>query len=584
MSKSTSDAQTSDNIIIPPVPPNWDRCHAYNERKRRYCKQMPIPGQCIENNQPKYCGNHRHLMDEWLLKHGVSADVDINNNQTKRPRINSKDDKTTTPYVKKKDRGKRIPCPIDPSHMIFESAISKHVLICPAVKLKQEVTSKEYYSEGINLGGHGELGKRVSSEERNVVMDVEEAKELAMAVLRVFHYIFLSPSGKSKDGCKVKKTLVMKDDSNEYISPSIEQLQSITEDEIYNALEEVDLSKKEDSGSKLTDAIDKHKVRAGGPRHLQQISSILGHVRQKGLMDTTQKSENHNPLVIEMGAGRGMTGLIVAGAMGASLDQDDATHPTKVNLVLVERSGTRGKAEGRVRAAERGKYSKDDCLRLDLVESIRVKCDLSHVDMSKALPKTISDSSKRIVIAKHLCGAGTDLALKSLRNLGWIDGCVMATCCHGLCTYSEYVGRGRLVALFSSLGGLPFGEKEFNLMRRWTSASVADGKPFVSTESVESDADNELKEEHNTIHDGGEKSYLPFSLFAVLQELGLSCGSKGLGRACQRLIDYGRCEYIRSTLFAGDNSPSGEAFDVDMCHYVSRDVTPQNALIVASRR
>mmetsp|Transcript_7007 Transcript_7007/g.14062 ORF Transcript_7007/g.14062 Transcript_7007/m.14062 type:complete len:103 (-) Transcript_7007:242-550(-) len=58
---------------------------------------------------------------------------------------------------------------------------------------------------------------------------------------------------------------------------------------------------------------------------------------------------------------------------------------------------------------------------------------------------------KTMVVAKHLCGAGTDLALKSLRDLasaGAIDGCVMATCCHGLCSWKEYVGRDHLRSLF----------------------------------------------------------------------------------------------------------------------------------------
>ena len=68
-----------------------------------------------------------------------------------------------------------------------------------------------------------------------------------------------------------------------------------------------------------------------------------------------------------MGAGRGMTGLVVAGAMGASMQSENA----KVQLCLVERAGTRGKAESRVRMSK-GTQLKDDCLRLDLVDVTRV--------------------------------------------------------------------------------------------------------------------------------------------------------------------------------------------------------------------
>ncbi len=56
--------------------------------------------------------------------------------------------------------------------------------------------------------------------------------------------------------------------------------------------------------------------------------------------------------------------------------------------------------------------------------------------------------------AKHLCGSGTDLALKSLQTIptGNIDGCVMATCCHGLCEWSDYTGRDCLLRLFCGGG------------------------------------------------------------------------------------------------------------------------------------
>lgn len=493
--------------------------------------------------------------------------------ETKRARPNSQNNKT-------KDRGKRVPCPIDPSHFIFESAIAKHVLVCPAVRQKKEVTSKEYYCEGINLGGFGDLGRSADSAEgsgNSFVDSSDDAKKLALAILRVFHHVFLSS----------KISILDAKDKQCATTLSKQQLQNITEQEIYDALPEVDLSKVEE-GASLADAINKCRIRAGGSRHQHQIASILGHIRQKGLMETKQ-SEAKDSLVIEMGAGRGITGLVVAGAMGASLGKHaDINSSGKVKLCLVEKSGTRGKAENRVRAAERDKHSKDDCLRLDLVEVSRVKCDLAHVDMPKALTtcQMSPDSSKIVVVAKHLCGAGTDLALKSLRGIGSIDGCVMATCCHGLCTWSEYVGRNCLLALFRSevVGELPnFGENEFNLLKRWTSASVL-GAPIF--DSIELDADNTTKEEHShfdTTEEGNKGRYYS-NILSVVKELGLTCGGNGLGRACQRLIDYGRRDYMMNNLFVtDDNSSNDNAYNVDLCHYVPRAITPQNALLVASK-
>ena len=546
---------------IPQLPQDWDRCHAYNTRKRRYCRQMPIPlssGQLekctnnIDDSQPppRYCGNHRHLMDEWLAKEEVDAN---SKNETKRPRTNSH---TTC----MNNRGKRVPCPIDPSHYIYESAISKHILVCPAVKLKQEAAKKEYYCEGINLGGFGEMGCSSSNATTttitNTTMDMTEAKDLAVAILRVFHHIFLPSSSSSSSSSK-----------DESAQLSIQQLQSITEQDIYNALPEVDLSSVEEgsSGDKLTNAISRNRIRAGGPKHIHQIASILGHVRKRGMISTS----TNPPLIVELGAGRGMTGLIVTGAAAANSSQ-------KVALCLVERSGSRGKAETRARTAAEGKQSADDCLRLDLVDVTRVKCDLAHVDMSKALTMT---SPNKIVIAKHLCGAGTDLALKSLRNAGKIDGCIMATCCHGLCTWNEYVGRKFFLDMFciEAVGGLPFfGERQFSILKRWTSASVLEDRPSTS----KTNDTIKLDEEHHNDTSVEDKGRYP-NIFAVVNELGFACGGNGLGRACQRLIDHGRCEYMRNHL---NDSTTGEAFDIDMVHYCSRDITPQNALIVASKK
>ncbi|KAL9190192.1 hypothetical protein ACHAXT_007403 [Thalassiosira profunda] len=543
----------------PPLPDGWDRCHAYNRKKSRYCRQMPLPpsAQCFAN-QPRYCGNHRHLLEEWLSnnEHMMCAPGD-GGSAAKRQRTDPQ------PEVKpsnrsQKERGKRVPCPVDPSHFIFESAIEKHVLVCPAAVQKREVEGKAYYSEGINLGGFGELGTVGADDD---MCDLEEAKKLALEILRVFRGVFLAPGGNAFNAGSTQS--------------KSEQLQSITEQEIYDALPEVDLSTTEEGmeaamcsvdakGGKLTDAIARHKVKAGGPRHLQQIASILGHVRQNELIPASACEAGSKPLVIEMGAGRGMTGLVVAGATAVSAG--------RVMLCLVEKAGTRRKAETKARiAAYRGDHAKEECLRLDLVGIDRVKCDLAHVDMSKALHP--SNSAKRVVVAKHLCGAGTDLALKSLRNLDAIDGCVMATCCHGLCTWTEYVGRDCFQRLFGSC----FGEREFNLMKRWAPASVLND----SSKYARRNSDEEVQEEHSDRIAEDLKGRYP-SIAAVVNEAGLSCGVRGLGRACQRLIDYGRCEYMQNQLF-GASSEAGECMAVKMLHYVSRDVTPQNALLVASK-
>ena len=614
MSKVNNERGRADkDLVVPPqLPPNWDRCHSYNPLRRRYCRQMPVPfsGNNPNQHQPRYCGNHAHLLEEWLSINGQNlsgrARTDDDVEPTRKiPRMNNHPSNLNEGGGRnKKNRGKRVPCPIDPSHLVFEGSIHKHVLVCPAAKRMQEVTGKEYYCEGINLGGFGGMGAVHDS----VVGDLIDAKELAYSVLRVFSHLFLASESGGHIG--------LFNDIGVTCKLSTQHLQNITESQIYDALPETDLSGEEEeipydstssmSSSVVVDsteneatqndevgtksaavvtgrlslAITKHRIRAGGPRHLRQIASILGHVRYEGLISTTDVEPEEDSLIIEVGAGRGMTGLVVAGAMGASMENDDA----KVHLCLVERSGTRGKAESRVRMSK-GTQLKDDCLRLDRVNVSRVRCDLAHVDMTKALGahQTSTDFSKTVVIAKHLCGAGTDLALMSIRNLASIDGCVFATCCHGLCNWNDYVGRNCLLSLFcSKTGGLTsFGENQFNLIKRWASASV-ERRPNARTSGSNG---NKTEEDHNILPDDDDDDKGTCSnIFAVVNELGLVCGGKGLGRACQRLIDYGRCDYMRNTLLASDRSSSGGVtYNVRLFHYVPSEVTPQNALIIATK-
>jgi tRNA:m4X modification enzyme len=522
---------------------------------------MPVP------DGPQYCGNHIHLfVDDGPSHTSKRSKTDTSTNVVECKSI-------------QKERGKRIPCPVDPSHCIFESSLQKHVLVCPAAKHEQDVASQEYYSKDVNRGGSGEISAGSVDTMTNGEMS-KQHHDLAMAVLRVFCHIFRSNEN----------------DNNIHIE-SVDQMRNLTEQDIYNSIPEVDLSYVEEKMSKesvedeeqtqavgqLSKAIKRHRIKAGGPRHVHQIASILGHMRQTGLLDT-DATISMTMNVVEMGAGRGMLGLVVAGSAAAAA-------ASNVRLFLVDKSGSRAKAETKIRTANKdaatGSNQNDsqpeDCIKLDSVQVTRIKADLAHVHMPTALP-FLSDQfankpkeSKTIVIAKHLCGSGTDLALKSLSDIapvGSIDGCIMATCCHGLCDWNDYTGRDTLLKLFCSVGGLSrFGKEEFDVMKRWTSASVLEDRCRSSNDD----------EEHTVDREGNDRTN-DLNAFNVVQKLGLACGGNGLGRACQRIIDFGRTEYMRNILFCTQEAEKRALFDVKLFHYVPRKVTPQNALLMACKK
>jgi tRNA:m4X modification enzyme len=435
------------------------------------------------------------------------------------------------------DNRRRIPCPFDPSHDINEDQVEKHRKVCPKLTRQKEQETRPYYRQDINGGGYGELGSTTSTESSDDG-NPEWAQQIAVKVLEIHQRLYGGTTTKQAS-------------------------HTITKDDIHDAIPMKDLSQPEMDGG-LPEAVEHFRIRSGGVRHLRQQASLLGHLRRTGvLLPTPNTSTPSAPHVefLEMGAGRGMLGLVASGVAAACGAQT-------VRLTLVERAGTRSKADTVLRKAKES----TSYMKLHTVDWSRIQCDLAHVDVPSILASSSDDSAESVgekrkappgakqlvVVAKHLCGAGTDLALKSLRGLD-VDVCLMATCCHGVCSWELFVGRNFLIQEF---GDTSFGSAEFELLRKWSTGTVAHLK------SADKDSEHQPAE----IDDRD-----PCSVAAVVRSLNLKCGIQGFGRACQRLLDGGRCDYMRKVLFA-------DTHDVELCHYVDADVTPQNAVLVAKKR
>ncbi len=374
---------------------------------------------------------------------------------------------------------------------------------------------------------------------------------------------------------------------------------AITNEDIHGAIPVKDLSADEMQAG-IREGFLSHHIKSGGEHHTTQIASLIGHLRQMGFFQrqtqqptssttdtaktaaTVDDEDNDVPLVImEMGAGRGMFGLTAAGVANASgLD----TH-----FFMVDRAGSRSKAEKAFRNLK--KTTDRSYLKLDEVNWCRLCCDVSHVNLPVVLERDETYSKARIlVIAKHLCGAGTDLALKSLIPIREkINACLIATCCHGICSWEHYVGRDILRRVMEGQesdddidGSLPsFGPEEFDLLRRWSGATVATrtGKRKLGEETPFNIDDSLDEDEHTRNIDDVNNDTAETNISPVVRELGLSCSIQGLGRACQRLIDHGRSEYIHQNIFGSDNGVVN-----NLTQYVRPEVTPQNAILWAYRK
>jgi tRNA:m4X modification enzyme len=514
------------------------RCTAYNEKKHRFCRQkiskrVPEPFASEVDFKALYCGNHGNMYST-LLK------------DRKRQKVIHNDSK----------RGNRIPCPVDPSHMIYESNVKAHVTKCPKAKLASEDRQRKYYKHDINTGGCGEETFNSSKEDMQI-----DPKAFAIRILTAYKNTFLQSSSSEEDV----------------------DVTSLTEEEMYQAIPTQNYFPSEKKLG-LESVITKHRVKIGGIKHLEQIGSLVGHARVNNLLEGADT-------VLEMGAGRATTGVVLSGVCAAKKGK-------KVKLVLVEKAGSRAKADTALRRdkalEEESKENgvEQDYFRLQDVDVQRIKCDLAHVSIPEALAEaegkpllcqevntkgTGTKNEKRniLVIAKHLCGAGTDLALKSIIPIKHrVSGYILATCCHGLCSWDLYVGRDFLgTAMCTNAEGTEssFGEHEFNLMKRWACGTVlGDRNGLDDAQMNDETTKKETDNEHATSCDDGTED---MSVTKVSNSMGLKCGPHGLGRACQRLIDYGRCDFLKNKLLG---KTSGE---VKLCHYVNPRVTPQNALL-----
>ena len=164
------------------------------------------------------------------------------------------------------------------------------------------------------------------------------------------------------------------------------------------------------------------------------------------------------------------------------------------------------------REARRFKY--DRCLRREDFE--RIRCDLRSFNLRGLPGRDIAG------VAKHLCGAATDLALRALVRDPRTRHIAIATCCHHRCDWDLYVGR-------------PYFRE-----RRWGRRSVFDDlKQKSSWFSIPKDDDDK----------------------------------RSLGKQCKRVIDAGRLAFLRDHGFSNSR----------LVTYCDPVLSPENVLILASR-
>ncbi|XP_077133298.1 tRNA:m(4)X modification enzyme TRM13 homolog isoform X2 [Ranitomeya variabilis] len=289
-------------------------------------------------------------------------------------------------------------------------------------------------------------------------------------------------------------------------------------------------------------------------KHLKQQGSILGHLERLDLLGQSR-------CFVEFGAGRGKLSHWV------NIATQDAEN---VHFLLVERSTTRFKVDGKQRKST----------------FERLHIDIQHLCLDR-VPSLVQKPLPVIGIGKHLCGAGTDLALRCLvrshsnsdgeppskrsrtdteqpitgGSTGHcnVHGIVIALCCHHRCDWQHYVGRD----FFEKLG---LGQREFGLFQRMSSWATCGARNPSQGEKSSGKGDSEDMEEHDMDQRSNGCNAEPVQGLQLCVE-----EREHLGRLCKLLIDRGRVDYLEKM-----------GYEANLEYYTEPEVSLENVILTAA--
>ncbi len=404
----------------------------------------------------------------------------------------------------------RVPCPLDPSHCVYKKRLQSHLQVCNVVRNENEIAKEPFYSKNLNSGNN-----QIDENELELTVDPDE---LLHKVNRCFDDLV-------DRGC-VLPDIVDVDRWSISDQAAVE----------YQGLEDI-----------IIPAIGGNKQSHRQLRHIKQDAHIIQRMMTHGLFDT---SSDDRSVYVELGAGKGELAYAVSSVK------------TNSKIVMVERAGNRKKVDRSLRRAHNTNFH-------------RVRMDIRHVYLptcpgirSDDVCHPCGDPSKLVIIAKHLCGLATDLAIRSIlpfqndsdgkRVSERVQGVAIATCCHHALSYQDYTG-------IDLLRYYNISSKEFDVLKTWSgwinaSRAAAGG----NRSNIEGKADEEEENEH-TFTEGKHQSTRPSSI--TTEEMVV------VGRKIKRIFDAGRVQYLQSL-----------GFNALQIQYCDSSLSPECVMIIANRK
>ncbi|KAI9313360.1 methyltransferase TRM13-domain-containing protein, partial [Dichotomocladium elegans] len=398
---------------------------------------------------------------------------------------------------------RRVPCPYDPSHTVFERELDNHM----QNKCNARPRSPEpYHSLNINCT------LPLSAEELAFQKNIHLHKQIHAQpwIVRV----------------------QLADLPRSELDQLVQKVQKTYETHVSEPL----------VTSVLThEAAESRRKYLKHTKHLDQQSSLLGHMAQSGML-----SDKH-ACFVEFGAGKGETSSFLKAAL--------AEENGESSFVLIDRKVVRNKVDNAL-------------LGLSEKKSIvqRVTIDIKDLDLSKVqalLGEEGKPKRKVVALSKHLCGSATDITLKCLMNYvqheraqgnsNPIAGIIIALCCHQLCRYEMYPNTEYLDAA-------GFGKTDFARLCKMSSWAICGQRAKDNNASATEDdehadlAQEEGDADQTTGHYSGRDHH----------------EREQIGYQCKRVLDMGRVRYLQN-----------HGFKAHLVYYVDPSTSLENCALIA---
>ncbi|XP_034873828.1 tRNA:m(4)X modification enzyme TRM13 homolog isoform X1 [Mirounga angustirostris] len=456
--------------------PAEGRCSYYVEKKKRFCRMVVAAGK-------RFCGEHAGAAEEENAR-------------------------------------KRILCPLDPKHTVYEDQLAKHLKKCNS----REKPKPDFFIQDINAG--------------------------------------------LKDGTEIPEQLVP------ISSLSEEQLENLIK-KLRKASEGLNSTLKDQimSHPALHDALNDPKNGDSATKHLKQQASILGNIEKLKLLGPRR-------CFVEFGAGKGKLSHWVDIALKDAekvhfILVEKVTTRFKVDGKHRKKNSVFERLQIDIQHLCLNKIPLLSKEKLPVVGIGKHLCGVATDLALRCLVETYAASCEERneePLAKRIKNDKTEKEINTLAKEGneknvpekWspVAGIVIALCCHHRCDWRHYVGKEYFRAL--GLGAVEF--HYFQRMSSWATCGMRKTSLEASNLTTKrKDKQNGDSEEHD---DGGcritDESTESVPGFLTVEE------KKKIGHLCKLLIDQGRVEYLQQ-----------KGFSPALQYYTDPLVSLENVLLTA---